>query len=51
LAAEETIVTPYQFGVYDLLVLPPSFPYGGMVRDIWSLMLRLTLRPDRKTRV
>lgn len=22
---------PYQFGVYDLLVLPPSFPYGGMV--------------------
>ena len=24
-------MTPYQFGVYDLLVLPPSFPYGGMV--------------------
>lgn len=32
LAAEEKIVTPYKFGVYDLLVLPPSFPYGGMVR-------------------
>jgi aminopeptidase N len=31
LAAEENIVTPYKFGVYDLLVLPPSFPYGGMV--------------------
>jgi hypothetical protein len=31
LAAEETLVTPYKFGVYDLLVLPPSFPYGGMV--------------------
>lgn len=28
---EESIVTPYRFGVYDLLVLPPSFPYGGMV--------------------
>lgn len=26
----ETLVTPYEFGVYDLLVLPPSFPYGGM---------------------
>jgi leukotriene-A4 hydrolase len=32
LAAEEEIVVPYKFGVYDLLVLPPSFPYGGMVR-------------------
>ena len=31
LAAEEEIVTSYKFGVYDLLVLPPSFPYGGMV--------------------
>lgn len=31
LAEEEKIVTPYKFGVYDLLVLPPSFPYGGMV--------------------
>lgn len=28
----EKILTPYEFGVYDLLVLPPSFPYGGMVR-------------------
>ncbi|KAF8329109.1 leukotriene-A4 hydrolase [Cantharellus anzutake] len=26
----EKIITPYDFGVYDLLVLPPSFPYGGM---------------------
>ncbi|KAG8892778.1 hypothetical protein FRC00_011550, partial [Tulasnella sp. 408] len=26
----ETLVTPYEFGVYDVLVLPPSFPYGGM---------------------
>lgn len=26
----EKIITLYEFGVYDLLVLPPSFPYGGM---------------------
>lgn len=26
----EQLITPYEFGVYDLLVLPPSFPYGGM---------------------
>lgn len=30
LAFAEDIVVPYRFGVYDLLVLPPSFPYGGM---------------------
>ncbi|OCB89221.1 hypothetical protein A7U60_g3588 [Sanghuangporus baumii] len=30
LAEEERIVGTYRFGVYDLLVLPPSFPYGGM---------------------
>lgn len=26
----EDILTPYEWGRYDLLVLPPSFPYGGM---------------------
>lgn len=31
LSTAETIVPPYRFGVYDVLVLPPSFPYGGMV--------------------
>lgn len=31
LAAAENLAGAYQFGVYDLLVLPPSFPYGGMV--------------------
>lgn len=30
LQAAEAIVGPYLWGVYDLLVLPPSFPYGGM---------------------
>jgi hypothetical protein len=38
LAAEEELVgMPYAFGVYDLLVLPPAFPYGGMVRFLISL--------------
>lgn len=32
-------MSPYQFGVYDLLVLPPSFPYGGMVRGVYLLEL------------
>lgn len=30
LAAAESLVGPYVWKQYDLLVLPPSFPYGGM---------------------
>ena len=26
----ESLLTPYVWGVYDLLLLPASFPYGGM---------------------
>ena len=30
LKTAEDLLGPYVWGVYDLLVLPPSFPYGGM---------------------
>ena len=30
LAVAEEITFPYVWGTYDLLILPPSFPYGGM---------------------
>lgn len=30
LAVAEEICGPYVWKTYDLLVLPPSFPYGGM---------------------
>jgi leukotriene-A4 hydrolase len=30
LVAAESICGEYVWGVYDLLVLPPSFPFGGM---------------------
>ena len=26
----EKLIFPYEWGTYNLLVLPPSFPYGGM---------------------
>jgi leukotriene-A4 hydrolase len=29
-AAAETLYGPYRWGRYDMLLLPPSFPYGGM---------------------
>ncbi|HET6433419.1 hydrolase/aminopeptidase, partial [Dyella sp.] len=30
IAAAESLYGPYRWGRYDLLVLPPSFPFGGM---------------------
>ncbi|KAJ7630308.1 peptidase family M1-domain-containing protein [Roridomyces roridus] len=47
IAAEEKIVGPYRFGVYDLLVLPPSFPYGGMENACLSFLTPTLLTGDR----
>ncbi|KAJ7293982.1 peptidase family M1-domain-containing protein [Mycena rebaudengoi] len=47
LAAAEEIVTPYKFGVYDLLVLPPSFPYGGMENACLSFLTPTLITGDR----
>ncbi|KAJ7221960.1 Metalloprotease [Mycena haematopus] len=47
LAAEEKLVVPYKFGVYDLLVLPPSFPYGGMENACLSFLTPTLLTGDR----
>ncbi|KAF5377203.1 hypothetical protein D9615_006474 [Tricholomella constricta] len=47
LAAEEKIVTPYKFGVYDLLMLPPSFPYGGMENACLTFLTPTLLAGDR----
>jgi leukotriene-A4 hydrolase len=30
IAAAESLYGPYRWGRYDLLILPPAFPYGGM---------------------
>ena len=30
LTTAEDLCGPYVWGIYDILVLPPSFPYGGM---------------------
>ena len=34
--AAESIVFPYKWGEYNVLVLPPSFPYGGELLFIWG---------------
>ncbi|MEW4566398.1 M1 family metallopeptidase [Tautonia sp. JC769] len=38
---------PYRWGRYDLLVLPPSFPYGGMENPLLTFATPTILAGDR----
>ncbi|KAF8508488.1 hypothetical protein JB92DRAFT_2732664 [Gautieria morchelliformis] len=44
--AGEELIAPYRFGVYDLLVLPPSFPYGGMENACLTFLTPTLLTGD-----
>ena len=35
-SAEAYVGTPYIWGVYNILVLPPSFPFGGMENPLMT---------------
>jgi aminopeptidase N len=47
LDAAEAIYGPYQWGRYDLLILPPSFPFGGMENPRLSFITPSLLAGDR----
>jgi len=47
IAAGEKIVGPYVWGRYDLLVLPPSFPYGGMENPCLTFVTPTLLAGDK----
>jgi aminopeptidase N len=47
LEAAEAIYGPYRWGRYDLLILPPSFPYGGMENPRLSFITPSLLAGDR----
>lgn len=47
LLAAEAIYGPYEWGRYDLLILPPSFPYGGMENPRLSFITPSVLAGDR----
>eukprot|EP00731_Ephydatia_muelleri_P001109 Em0001g1109a len=47
LKAAESAVGPYIWGQYDLLVLPPSFPYGGMENPCITFVTPTLLAGDR----
>ncbi|KAG5898655.1 hypothetical protein JTB14_005414 [Gonioctena quinquepunctata] len=47
LKTAEQICGPYVWGIYDLLVLPPSFPYGGMENPCLTFVTPTLLAGDR----
>lgn len=46
-SAAETLLGPYRWGRYDLLVLPPSFPFGGMENPRLTFATPTILAGDR----
>ncbi len=47
IAAAERLYGPYRWGRYDLLVLPPSFPFGGMENPRLTFLTPTILAGDR----
>ncbi|CAK7234162.1 Leucyl aminopeptidase yscIV [Sporothrix curviconia] len=44
----EKLVFPYAWGEYNVLVLPPSFPYGGMENPIFTFATPTIISGDRQ---
>jgi leukotriene-A4 hydrolase len=47
ISATEAIYGPYLWGQYDLLILPPSFPFGGMENPKLSHITPTVIAGDR----
>jgi aminopeptidase N len=47
IAAAEQLLGPYEWGRYDVLVLPPSFPFGGMENPLVTFATPTILAGDR----
>ncbi|MCB2066296.1 MAG: M1 family metallopeptidase [Erythrobacter sp.] len=45
--AAEAIYGPYRWGRYDMIVLPPSFPYGGMENPTLTFLTPTFIAGDR----
>ncbi|KAI9719930.1 MAG: hypothetical protein M1828_005968 [Chrysothrix sp. TS-e1954] len=44
----EELVFPYEWGTYNLLILPPSFPYGGMENPVYTFATPTAVSSDRE---
>lgn len=47
LAQTEVLYGPYRWGRYDVLMLPPSFPYGGMENPRLTFMTPTVIAGDK----
>jgi aminopeptidase N len=47
IAAAESLLGPYLWGRYDVLVLPPAFPFGGMENPLVTFATPTILAGDR----
>jgi leukotriene-A4 hydrolase len=47
MAAAEELYGPYRWGRYDMLVLPPSFPFGGMENPNLTFLTPTVISGDR----
>lgn len=47
LETTESLYGPYQWGRYDLLILPPSFPFGGMENPRLSFITPTVIAGDK----
>ena len=47
IAVTEQLYGPYRWGRYDLLILPPSFPYGGMENPRLSFITPTSIVGDK----
>ena len=45
--AAERLYGPYRWGRYDVIVLPPSFPYGGMENPTLTFLTPTFIAGDR----
>ncbi len=45
--AAQALYGPYRWGRYDMLVLPPSFPYGGMENPTLTFLTPTIITGDR----
>lgn len=46
-AAAEKLYGPYRWGRYDMIVLPPAFPYGGMENPVMTFLTPTFIAGDR----
>jgi aminopeptidase N len=47
ITAAESLYGPYRWGRYDMIVLPPSFPYGGMENPRLTFVTPTMIAGDR----